>query len=59
MTDFAAAQTELKTLRDFLRWTTSRFIEAGLFYGHGNEDAFNEASQLGAEQPSSSRYRVA
>jgi ribosomal protein L3 glutamine methyltransferase len=46
MTDFAAAQTELKTLRDFLRWTTSRFIEAGLFYGHGNEDAFNEASQL-------------
>ena len=46
MTDFAAAQSELKTLRDFLRWTTSRFNEAGLFYGHGNEDAFNEASQL-------------
>lgn len=46
MTDYAAAQVELKTLRDFLRWTTSRFIEAGLFYGHGNEDAFNEASQL-------------
>lgn len=46
MTDYAAAQTELKTLRDFMRWTTSRFIEAGLFYGHGNEDAFNEASQL-------------
>lgn len=46
MTDYLAAQTELKTLRDFLRWTTSRFNEAGLFYGHGNEDAFNEASQL-------------
>lgn len=46
MIDYAAAQTELKTLRDFLRWTTSRFHEAGLFYGHGNEDAFNEASQL-------------
>lgn len=46
MTDYLAAQKELKTLRDFLRWTTSRFIQAGLFYGHGNDDAFNEASQL-------------
>lgn len=46
MIDYAAAQQELKTLRDFLRWTTSRFHEAGLFYGHGNDDAFNEASQL-------------
>jgi len=46
MTDFLAAQEQLETLRDFLRWTTSRFNEAGLFYGHGNEDAFNEASQL-------------
>lgn len=46
MIDFAAAKAELLTLRDFLRWTTSRFHEAGLFYGHGNVDAFNEASQL-------------
>jgi ribosomal protein L3 glutamine methyltransferase len=46
MTDFKAARSELNTLRDFLRWTTSRFKEAGLFYGHGNDDAFNEASQL-------------
>lgn len=46
MSDYAAVQTELLTLRDFLRWTTSRFLEAGLFYGHGNDDAFNEASQL-------------
>jgi ribosomal protein L3 glutamine methyltransferase len=46
MIDYTAAQSELKTLRDFLRWTTSRFNEAGLFYGHGNDDAFNEASQL-------------
>lgn len=46
MIDYSAAQSELKTLRDFLRWTTSRFNEAGLFYGHGNDDAFNEASQL-------------
>ncbi len=46
MTDYSAAQQELNTLRDILRWTTSRFSEAGLFYGHGNEDAFNEAMQL-------------
>ncbi len=46
MTDYASVEAELQTLRDFLRWTTSRFLEAGLFYGHGNEDAFNEASQL-------------
>lgn len=46
MSDYTAALKELNTLRDFLRWTTSRFNEAGLFYGHGNEDAFNEASQL-------------
>lgn len=46
MIDYTSAQSELKTLRDFLRWTTSRFNEAGLFYGHGNDDAFNEASQL-------------
>lgn len=43
---YQAAEAELSTLRDFLRWTTSRFEEAGLSYGHGNEDAFNEATQL-------------
>jgi len=46
MIDYNSATKELNTLRDFLRWTTSRFSEAGLFYGHGNEDAFNEAMQL-------------
>lgn len=44
--DYQAAAAELVTLRDFLRWTTSRFHEAQLFYGHGNNDAFNEATQL-------------
>lgn len=46
MTDYQAVASELLTLRDWLRWTTSRFGEADLFYGHGNADAFNEASQL-------------
>lgn len=45
-TDYQAAEAELITLRDFLRWTTSRFEEARLFFGHGNNDAFNEATQL-------------
>ena len=46
MINYLAVQSELNTFRDFLRWCTSRFNEAGLFFGHGNEDAFNEASQL-------------
>ena len=45
-TNYQAAEAELSTLRDFLRWTTSRFEEARLFFGHGNNDAFNEATQL-------------
>ncbi|AFJ02832.1 Protein-N(5)-glutamine methyltransferase PrmB, methylates LSU ribosomal protein L3p [Methylophaga frappieri] len=44
--DYDSATVELMTLRDFLRWTTSRFEETGLFFGHGTEDAFNDASQL-------------
>ncbi|MFW5451654.1 MAG: 50S ribosomal protein L3 N(5)-glutamine methyltransferase [Methylophagaceae bacterium] len=37
---------ELHTLRDILRWATSQFNAANLFYGHGNADAFNDALQL-------------
>jgi ribosomal protein L3 glutamine methyltransferase len=37
---------EMHTLRDVLRWTTSQFNNADLFYGHGNADAFNDALQL-------------
>jgi len=37
---------ELHTLRDVLRWTTSQFTAAELFYGHGNANAFNDALQL-------------
>lgn len=37
---------ELITLRDILRWATSQFNAAQLCYGHGNQDAFNDALQL-------------
>src|SRR6185369_7318426 len=35
---------DLKTVRDFLRYATSRFTEAKLAYGHGTTNAFDEAA---------------
>jgi len=37
---------QLLTLRDWLRWAVSRFQEADLFYGHGTDNAWDEALAL-------------
>jgi ribosomal protein L3 glutamine methyltransferase len=37
---------DLATLRDWLRFATSRFTEAGLVYGHGTETPLDEAAFL-------------
>ena len=43
---FSQAPTQLLTVRDWLRFAVSRFNEAGLFFGHGSGEAYDEAAYL-------------
>jgi ribosomal protein L3 glutamine methyltransferase len=36
----------LKTLKDFLQWASDRFEKAHLYYGHGTDNAWDEAMAL-------------
>lgn len=43
---YTEAKTQLSTVRDLLRFAVSRFNEANLFFGHGTQNAYDEAAYL-------------
>lgn len=43
---FDQAKTQLSTVRDLMRFAVSRFNEAKLFFGHGTQNAYDEAAYL-------------
>lgn len=42
----STAKSRLRTLRDHIRWAVSRFHAEQLFFGHGADNAWDEARQL-------------
>ena len=46
MSMYLRDKSGLRTIRDWLRWTYSRFNEEELFFGHGYTDSWNEAVYL-------------
>mgnify|MGYP003630389608 FL=1 len=46
MSNKQSAIRDLTTIKDYIRWTFSRFKQADLFYGHGTDNPWDEAVQL-------------
>ncbi|MDG6778396.1 50S ribosomal protein L3 N(5)-glutamine methyltransferase [Thiomicrorhabdus sp. zzn3] len=46
MTDFNYQYDGLDSVTDFVRWGGSLFQRAGLYFGHGTDNAFDDAKQL-------------
>ncbi|ARN76112.1 50S ribosomal protein L3 N(5)-glutamine methyltransferase [Oceanicoccus sagamiensis] len=42
----AALAQQLTTLRDYIRWALSRFTKADIYFGHGTDNATDEALRL-------------
>lgn len=46
MSNKQSATRDLNTIKDFIRWTFSRFQQSDLFYGHGTDNPWDEAVHL-------------
>ncbi|BFM48304.1 50S ribosomal protein L3 N(5)-glutamine methyltransferase [Marinomonas sp. THO17] len=46
MSNRQSAIRDLSNIKDFIRWTYTRFQNADLFYGHGTDNPWDEAVQL-------------